>query len=95
MQSGLSEINLGRRTLVIRDEGDFSIMPEGQTPVPILATKITIRWDLSEALSIIGVLLYQYDNNFTNLVTQANGTASLEFEMPHKIGAMLVAQARF
>ncbi len=95
VESGVSEFNLGQRTLVIRDEGDFSIMPEGEAPVPIFAAKVTLQWHLSDMMTIVGAILFQYDNNFTNLVTEANGTARLEFENPFKIGAMLYTQARF
>lgn len=93
--SGFSEINLGQRTLVIRGEGDFSIMPEGESPVPIFASKVTLRWDLSDIMSLVGMVLFQYDDNFTSLVTLRNGTAMLTFERPVRIGAMLYAQARF
>ncbi|MDY0004234.1 MAG: hypothetical protein RBU30_23240 [Polyangia bacterium] len=95
VESGMSEFNLGQRTLVIRDEGDFSIMPEGEKPVPIFAAKVSVKWDLSDAMSLVGMILFQYDNNFTSLVTEANGTARLSFEDPIKIGAMLFCQARF
>ena len=46
-------------------------------------------------MSIITMFLFQYDNNFTNLITEANGTARLSFEDPLKIGGMLYVQARF
>lgn len=92
---GAQPANLGKRTLVIRDEGDFSILPEGKTPQPILAAKGSVKWDLSKMFTVLAVFLYQYDRNFTNLVTLANGTAQLKFETPHKVGAMIFTQARF
>ena len=95
VESGVSQLNLGNRTLIIRDEGDFSIMPEGEEPVPIFATKFTVKWDLSEMMSVIAMVLFQFDNNFTNLVTEANGTARLSFEDPIKLGGMIYVQARF
>ncbi len=95
VESGVSSFNLGQRTLVIRNEGNFSIMPEGEQPVPILAAKVNLQWHLSDMMSLVGALLFQYDNNFTNLVTEANGTARLSFESPVKLGAMLYCQARF
>jgi len=61
----------------------------------IFATKVSLKWDLSDMMSVMATLLYQYDANFTNLVTEANGTALLSFESPHKFGAMLITQARF
>lgn len=94
-ESGVSDFNLGQRTLVIREEGDFSIMPEGESPMPIFATKISLKWDLSDMMSVMFTILYQYDANYTSLVTEANGTARLSFESPHKFGAMLISQARF
>jgi hypothetical protein len=93
--TGAQPAYLGKRTLVIRDEGDFSILKSGDTPDPIFAAKITVRWDLSKLFTLMGVGLLQYDSNFTNLTTLANGTAQLTTEEPWRVGAMVFAQARY
>ncbi len=92
---GAQPMYLGRQVLVIREQGDFSVLPEGKKPVPILATKLSLRWDMSDMMSLLGVFLLQYDKNFTNLVTLANGTSTLRYEEPWRVGAMVLAQARF
>lgn len=94
-QMGAQPEVLGKKTLVIREEGDFSILPDGKTAKPIWAGKLSLRWDLSRMFTVMGVVLFQYDRNFTNLTTLANGTAKLTYEDPYRIGAMVFTQARF
>lgn len=93
--TGGQPVYLGKRTLIIRDEGNFSILKEGDDPAPILAAKATVRWDLSKMFTLFAVGLIQYDRNFTNLTTLANGTAQLTTEEPWRVGAMVYAQARY
>lgn len=93
--SGAQPANLGRKTLVIRNEGDFSIIPDGEDPKAIFAAKATVSWELSRMMTVLAVFMYQYDRNFSNLVTLANGTSQLRLESPHKVGAMVFTQARF
>ena len=94
-QMGAQPAVLGKKTLVIRDEGDFSILPDGKSPKPIMAAKLSVKWNLSRMFTVMGVVLMQYDKNFTNLTTLANGTAQLSYENPVRIGAMVFTQARF
>ncbi len=94
-QMGAQPESLGKRTLLIRDEGDFSILPEGGEPSPIMAAKLNVRWDLSEMFTVMGVLMFQYDHNFTKYVTLASGVRRLDYEDAVRVGAMIYTQARF
>jgi len=93
--TGASEVDLGKRTVVIRDMGQLSILPEGEDPLPIFGTKLTAKWDLSDMMSVTFMVLYQRDPNYTTLKTLANGTSSREFESPNKFGAAVVTSAKF
>ncbi len=92
---GGQPVVLGHKTVVVREEGDFSVLPDNKEPQPIFAAKLSMKWDLSDMMSLYGVFIYQYDRNFTNLVTLANGTAALDYENPSRVGAMVYAQAKF
>ena len=92
---GGQPVVLGHKTVVVRDEGDFSVLPDNETPRPIYAGKLSLKWDLSDMMSLYGIFILQYDHNFTNLVTLANGTATLDYELPWRVGAMVYAQAKF
>ncbi|MBU1238757.1 hypothetical protein KJ865_03525 [Myxococcota bacterium] len=93
--TGASEVDLGKRTVVIRDMGQLSILPEGEDPLPIFGTKLTAKWDLSDMMSVTFMVLYQRDPNYTTLKTLSNGTSSREFESPNKFGAAVVTSAKF
>src|SRR5262249_20932710 len=54
--------------LVVRNEGDFSILPTGKTESPIYAIKTELREDFLEYFACILQIFYQYDGNQTHLV---------------------------
>ena len=85
------------RTIVVRQQGDESILPLGQDRRPIVQTRVNIRWDLSTILSaqLWGQLVY--DNNATLVVRDPNeGTASLRvFQDALRFGLGTSLQARF
>jgi hypothetical protein len=93
--TGASEIDLGRRTLVIRNEGDVSVLPEGEETMPIFGAKFTAKFDLSKMMSVSLMILIQNDPNYTTLKTLPNGTAKREFEDAFKFGAAIVTSAKF
>ncbi len=92
---GGQPVVLGRKTLVVREEGNFSVLPDNEKGKPIFAGKLSLKWELSNMMTLYGIFILQYDKNFTNLTTLANGTATLEYEDPWRIGAMVYAQAKF
>jgi len=85
------------RTIVVRSQGDESILPYGQGRRPIVQARASLRWDLSRILSAIAWVQVIYDNNATLVVTDPNeGTASLRvFQDPWRLGFALSLQARY
>jgi hypothetical protein len=85
------------RTLVVRAQGDESILPYDANRVPIYQARISLRWDLSEILSATAWLQYIRDNNGTLVVQDpTEGTSSLRvFQSPDRLGAAISLQARF
>lgn len=93
--TGASDVDLGVRTVVIRDMGQLSILPEGKEREVIFGTKLSAKLQLSDMMAITLMVLYQRDPNYTTLKTLANGTSSREFESPNKFGAAIVTSAKF
>ncbi len=85
----------GQRTVVVRSEGEFDILPPDAEVIPILAIEGTGRMDLSEHLAILGEVFFEIDNNRTTLVSDISGQNIAVFEKPSRLGFNLVLQARF
>ena len=87
---------LSQRTLVIRRAGNFSILPPGESALPIISARLTMRWDLSTIFATLLWLQYVYDPNGTLLEVDASGTRQVRtFQEPSQLGFGLTAQARF
>jgi hypothetical protein len=88
-------------TIVVRNEGDFSILPEKDAAghvlheVPIFAAKAELREDFLEWFACILQVYYQNDGNQTHLVKAPDGTSVREFNHPNQIGFNLTLQARY
>jgi len=82
-------------TIVVRNEGDLSILPTGQTAAPIFATKVEIREDFLEWFAGIVQVLYQYDANQTILTKASDGTSQRVFSQPNRLGFTFTLQARY
>jgi hypothetical protein len=88
-------------TIVVRNEGDFSILPETDAKgnrigaVPIVATKAELREDFLEWFAVILQVYYQNDGNQTHLVKAADGTSLRQFNHPDQVGFNLTLQARY
>jgi hypothetical protein len=85
------------RTIVVRAQGDESILPYDQGRLPIFQGRVSLRWDLSRLLSAQIWLQYVRDPNGTLVVVDpAEGTASLRVPQPaDRLGAAASLQARF
>ena len=90
----------GGRTVVIRDEGMVSILPEGEDPLPVAVGKLALRHGLSESMAAVLEVVFVNDPNQT-LVTlssnrdgQANPTRGYA-PVQQKLAAGLHLLARF
>lgn len=82
--------------LVVRSQGDVTIMPMGQTVLPAFAAKLHVRQDFLEIFAIIVESYYQYDPNQTRLETNpADLTKRRVFENANRLGFNFTLQARF
>jgi hypothetical protein len=86
-----------QRVIVVRQQGDESILPYNKDRTPILQTRAAIRWDLSDMFAVVGWVQFIRDNNGTLVVRDpTEGTASLRvFQSPNRLGAAVAVQARF
>lgn len=85
------------RTIVVRSQGDESILPFDQQRQPIFQSRLSLRWDLSNMLSATAWMQYVRDPNGTLVeVDPTEGTASLRVPQPaDRLGVALSLQARF
>jgi hypothetical protein len=85
------------RTIVVREQGNESILPYDDGRRPIFQGRIQCRWDISDMLKAFVWVQYVNDNNGTLVVTDPNeGSASLRvFQPPGQLGFATSLQARF
>ncbi len=85
------------RTVVVRQQGDVSILPVNAEPTPIFQARAGLRWDISPMLSTTGWLQVIRDNNATFVERDPNeGTVALrEFVKPTFFGFGMAFAARF
>lgn len=86
-----------QRVIVVRQQGDVSILPYNKDRTPIMQARAAVRWDLSNIFAIVAWVQFIRDNNGT-LVTRdpSEGAASLRvFQSPNRVGAAVAVQARF
>ncbi len=85
------------RTVVVRSQGNESILPYDAQRTPIVQARLSLRWDISSILSAVAWIQYIRDNNGTLVVTDpTEGTASLlVFQSPNQLGAAVSLQARY
>lgn len=97
-QSDFSEGSVpASRVIVVRQQGDQSILPFGAKRTPILQARASVKWTMSEILSAVVWVQFVRDNNGTLVVRDpAEGTASLRvLQSPNRLGIGLALQARF
>ena len=86
----------GRSTAVIRNEGDITILPEGEKMAPQFAVKFTGRLDFAKFFAALLDVYYTYDPNQTRL--RRDGPEDLlmrEFGEFNQLGVNLTLQAKF
>jgi hypothetical protein len=83
------------RTLVVRREGRFSILPLGTDAVPIFGARLHLRIDLSEMLYSLAWIQYVHDENETRLVVSATEGTRRVFQASDQLGFGISVAARF
>ncbi len=84
------------RTIVVRQQGDLAFLPAGESRVPIIEARGSLKWDLSDMLSTVAWVQYRRDNNVTRLELDPSGTVLLRrFLSPDFVGFGAMLQARF
>jgi hypothetical protein len=86
-----------KRTVVVRKQGDLSILPLNQGGVPIFQARASLKWDLSRILSAIVWAQLTRDNDGTfTAPNPTDGTLVLrKFVRPNFFGLGTSVQARF
>lgn len=86
-----------QRAIVVRQQGDESILPYNKDRTPIMQARLALRWDISDIFAVVGWVQFIRDNNGTLVVRDpTEGTASLRvFQSPNRLGAAVAVQARF
>ena len=86
-----------QRVIVVRQQGDESILPYNKDRSAIIQARAAIRWDISDMFAVVAWVQLIRDNNGTLVVRDpSEGTASLRvFQSPNRVGAALAVQARF
>lgn len=80
---------------VVRSISDRNSLKTGDDIVPILATKLSAKLDISEMLAMIFELRFQIDNNMTTFKQDINGEVIMDYTEPYLLGFNLVFQGRF
>lgn len=88
-------------TIVVRGEGDYSILPlldsksRPVTALPVIAAKLQLREDFLDYFAAILDVYYSHDPNQTHLTKAPDGTQIRDFNHPDVLGFNLTLQARF
>ncbi|WP_437964791.1 hypothetical protein WMF04_34680 [Sorangium sp. So ce260] len=85
------------RTVVVREQGNLSILPYNRSAVPIFQARVSLKWDISRILSAVAWAQYVRDNNGTFMERDpSEGTLALRtFVNPDFFGVGTSVQARF
>jgi len=93
--SSPSSTLIGTHSILMLNNGDRVILPEGEDRVPVYSVRVTARWFPSDMLTMMAFILFQYDQNATVVAFDAEQTKDRIFDEPVKFGAGITAQARF
>lgn len=83
------------RTLVVRQEGQFSILPPGLSAVPIIQSRLQMRIDVSEMLYMQAWVQYVHDENATRLVVSPTEGTRRVFQRADQLGLGVSVAARY
>ncbi|MBQ9242128.1 MAG: hypothetical protein IJ165_02695 [Proteobacteria bacterium] len=86
----------GMQTVAVMDSSTIIAFPAGNEPKEIYSIKLALRWDLSDMMSLIGTINYNYDRNqLGRRKDSVDYTAEYYMRDPHVFGLGIFAQARF
>lgn len=97
-RSESGDVNNGiGRELVVREQGDLGILPEGTRAVPILHARASVRWAISELMSAVLWAQLIHDANATQVQLDPSDRTILlrTFARPDSFGLGTSVQARF
>jgi hypothetical protein len=85
------------KTIVVRQQGDQSILPLGAGRRMIVQARFNLKLQLSDMMAINGWIQYVRDDNGTLVVRDPlDGSGSIRvFQSPDRLGAGVAVQARF
>ena len=85
------------RTIIVRTQGDNSILPYGSDRKAILQARLSLRWTISDMLgAVLWGQLINDPNGTTVTRDPVEGSTSVRrFQDPLRVGAGLSLQARF
>lgn len=85
-------------TVVVRRQGDFELLPRGNTAYDIISMRAFTRWDMSDGMGLIGEVTYTLDKNASRLVRADDGTILRKFDktsVTNRLSVALMLQGRF
>jgi hypothetical protein len=86
----------GQSTAVVREEGNITILPQGEEAAAQLAAKFTARLDFAEYFASILDVYFSYDPNQTRLRREGpEDLLTREFGEFNQLGVNLTLQAKF
>ncbi|MCC6748805.1 MAG: hypothetical protein IT371_14190 [Deltaproteobacteria bacterium] len=86
---------IGENTIVIRANGRPDILPEGESRVPLVQSRVSLRWHASSILTLVGFAFITLDNNASVLRINPDLSKTRIFDDALRFGAGITAQARF
>ncbi len=91
-----NDLTGGTQTVAIMDSSTIIAFPTGNEPEAIFSVKAALRWDLSDMMSLIAAVNYNYDRNQLGRKKETvHYTAQYYMRDPHVFGLSIFAQARF
>lgn len=85
----------GKRTVVVTDTNQFTVLPTGDDATNVLSVKGNVRLQLSDEIAAVGEAYFNYNANRTTFKDDSFGVSQPTYERPTIIGYNLVLQARF
>ncbi len=87
----------GANTVVVRRQGDFDILPPGESAFDILSARVYDRVELSDMMTMIAQVTYTLDNNATRLVNEGGFPRRVfdDANVTNQLAFAIIFQSRF